>query len=187
MSFTMKIRKVTSLPGTFEPSTLYLVQSADAGLMEIYVSSSDGATARHVISKSEITSMITSALAGFDTAQLVADIAARDALSPTTITEVLVIDATADPTVDAGAATYIYDPNTSTWIKISEAESMDVVLQWANIVGRPTSLVADIDDAVSKRHTHANKAVLDDINADINENLTYKGQQIRAYMDEEAW
>lgn len=45
---------------------------------------------------------------------------------------------------------------------------MDLILSWNNINGRPTSAVADIDDAVTKRHTHANKALLDKVGEDEN-------------------
>ena len=43
------------------------------------------------------------------------------------------------------------------WTKVAESESLDVVVNWANIVGKPESSVALIDDAVSKRHTHNNR------------------------------
>jgi hypothetical protein len=58
---------------------------------------------------------------------------------------------------------------------------MDVTLQWSNIVGRPTSAVADIDDAVTKRHTHANKVQLDKIGEDVNGDLTYDGNSIAVF------
>lgn len=71
------------------------------------------------------------------------------------------------------------------WTKVSEGESLDVVVQWANIQGKPTSSVADIDDAVEKKHTHTNKAALDDL-ADATTGtapdevvgLTYKGEAV---------
>lgn len=186
MTIAMKIRKVTVLPTSFEPSTLYLLTGAEAGLMDLYVSTSDGSAVRHIITKSEITTMISEALSGFSTVQVVADITARDALNPTVAMQVLVLDATADPTVISGAATYVYNPATDAWYKISEAESMDVVLDWDNIVGKPTSAPADIDDAVTKRHTHANKATLDLI-SDQGGALGYNGVPVRAYLEEEAW
>lgn len=186
MSAVMKIRKVTTLPGTFENSTLYLVPNADASLFDMYLSASNGASVRRIISKSDIATMIADAISGAESVQIVADIAARNALNPTTITQVLVLDASADATVTSGAATYIYNPDTTSWIKINEAESMDVVLNWVNIVGKPSSSVADIDDAVTKRHTHANKSVLDDI-SDQSGYLGYKGAPVRAYLDAEEW
>lgn len=185
-SIQMKIRKVTALPGTYEASTMYLVQGSEAGLMDLYVSSSDGLSVRHIVSKSEITSMISTALAGFNSVQVVADITARNALSPTVNTQVLVLDATGDPTVAAGAATYVYDTVTTTWYKISEMESLDLVVNWADIVGKPTVSVAAIEDAVAKAHVHANKTVLDAI-SDVGGALGYSGQPVRAYLEEEAW
>lgn len=107
-----------------------------------------------------------------------ADIAARDALTDLKVGDkAWVVDATADSTVDAGAALYIVETmagTTPTWKKISEVESMDVVLQWANIQGRPTSAVADIDDAVTKKHEHANKAVIDELT----EGTTAEGEEL---------
>ena len=44
-------------------------------------------------------------------------------------------------------------------------ESADLPeINWNVIVGKPNSAVADIDDAVAKRHEHANKDVLDKVN-----------------------
>jgi len=184
---TLKIRKVTALPGTLEPSCIYMVSTLDPNIMDIYLSTSDGTSARHIVSKAEIQSMITSSLASFSTIEVYADIPARDAAAVhTVVTHAMVLDASADATVMAGAATYIYDPATSTWYKISEAESMDVVLNWSSIVGKPLSLSSDIDDAVAKRHIHANKTTLDAL-TDNAGSLMYNGTPIRAYLDEEGW
>ena len=109
---------------------------------------------------------------------IVADIAARDALpDKKNGLDVWVKDATADPTVDQGAARYLYDG--TQWVKTAEAESMDVVLNWSLIQNKPTSAVADIDDAVAKRHEHANKVdVLDKLSADGSGNLLFDGNRI---------
>ena len=64
---------------------------------------------------------------------------------------------------------------------------MDVVLQWSNIQGRPSSDVASIDDAVNKRHSHTNKTQLDKISEDANGNLTYGGTYPRAGLESEEW
>jgi hypothetical protein len=51
-----------------------------------------------------------------------------------------------------------------------------VQLQWSDILGKPTSSVADIDDAVTKRHTHSNKTQLDLISENgTSGNLEYDG------------
>lgn len=92
--------------------------------------------------------------------RVVATIAARDAIaSPFAGLRVHVIDATADTSVTTGWAEYLYTG--SAWTKVAEKESIDVVLDWANIQNKPTSTVANIDDAVAKKHTHANQAILD--------------------------
>ncbi|TGN09765.1 hypothetical protein [Leptospira ilyithenensis] len=72
---------------------------------------------------------------------IVNNITARNALIPTLtgVTQVWVRDATEDPTVSLEAAGYLWDHPNTTWIKISEAESLDIVLQWANITGKPST------------------------------------------------
>lgn len=57
-------------------------------------------------------------------------------------------------------------------------------LDWSKITtGKPTSAVADIDDAVANRHTHANKAILDLFTDPTSERLVYNSREI-AYKDE---
>lgn len=93
---------------------------------------------------------------------VVADIAERDALvDKYEGLRVIVTDATADPTVAVGWAEYVWGPAPGEWIKMGEGESLDLILEWSNIQGRPSSSVANIDDAVVKKHSHSNKAVLD--------------------------
>ncbi len=70
--------------------------------------------------------------------QIMADIAARDSLTPTTNLPIYVKDATGDPTVTIGGAFYIYEIDTNSWIKLSEMESIDIVQDWLNIIGKPT-------------------------------------------------
>ena len=189
MATQFKIRVVNALPATYEPTTMYVVKSADTMHMELYVSDAQGANVRHILNQSEVQDMINSAistaLGQYNTAIVVGTIAERDARSPNTNEVVLVLDASGDPTVESGAATYIYNTADQTWHKISEAESMDLVLRWENVVGRPTSAVADIDDAVAKRHVHANKAVLDDI-GDKDGFLSYKGSYV-GVIDTPEW
>lgn len=186
MAGILKIRKVLTLPQTFEASTLYLVKSGDANHFDIYLSTDDGSSARNLLTKPEVQQMIVDAIAGFSELQVVANIAARDALTPTRNVQVLVLDATDDNTVASGSATYIYDTGTTAWYKISEHESMDVILQWNSIQGRPTSTVAAIDDAVSKVHVHANKPVIDAL-SDVAGHLYYNSQPIRSFLEEESW
>ncbi|MET3657816.1 hypothetical protein [Sporosarcina psychrophila] len=64
-------------------------------------------------------------------------IAERDALVNKESIIVHVVDATADATVVKGWAQYIYQSDA--WVKIAENESIDVVLSWASLIGKPTS------------------------------------------------
>ncbi len=153
-----RAEKVLALPGTLTANTIYLVADTDADLLQLHVSSSDGFSARRVPTMADINAVI-GAPNGIIVVQ---DIAARDTLGfalPSKM--VLVIDATGDGTVLSGAATYVNDG--TSWIKIAEHESLDVTLEWASIQNGPTSSVAAIDQAVTNSHTHANKAVLDNL------------------------
>ena len=97
------------------------------------------------------------AISGKVPCHIVNDIAARDGLeSPKQGDLCWVKDATADATVSRGAAQYIYDG--SAWVKIAEAESMDLVVNWADIQGKE-----GVEAAMAKAHEHANKAELDKI------------------------
>jgi len=194
MDQVLKFRKVASLPATYEGSTMYMVaDSVNAALFEMYLSSADGTTVRHLLNKSEIQTMINTSvagsIAGMGTMSVVTDIAARDALNPATVSLALVLNATADTSVTNGAATYVYNTTTSAWIKIAEYESLDVVLQWSNIVGRPTSTPAQIDAAVTGNHNHGNKPVLDGLSiaSGGSNRLLSAGQPIRGFLEEESW
>ena len=171
-----KIWKETALPGTLEAHSIYMIApAARPDYVEIYVTGAAGTTVKRVIDQNDVQTLINAAVADLGAIEIVADIAARDALSPTSNIQVLVLDASADTTVESGAATYIYNFSETTWLKIAEHESMDVTIDWADIQNRPESSVADIDDAVVKRHTHANKTELDKIGEDANGKLTYNG------------
>ena len=120
------------------------------------VKMADGSTV-----ETRVTSL-SATVAGQTVCRVVADIAARDALTGMNVgDQCWVRDATGDATVTGGAAKYIYESAETGWGKTAEAESMDVVVDWGDVRNKPASAAADIDDAVSKRHEHANKADLD--------------------------
>lgn len=168
------IFKETSLPGTLTANGIYLVaNSSTPGYLEIYVTDSTGAASRRIPTLADVNALI-AASAG-NTLEVVSNIAARNALNPTKNVQVLVLDATGDATVSSGAATYVYRSSTTTWYKISEAESQDLTLAWANIVGKPTSSAGQIDAAVTASHAHTNKTQLDQIGQGAQGELTYNG------------
>ncbi len=51
--------------------------------------------------------------------------------------------------------------NGSSWLILAKADWENVSLDWSNITNKPTALVTDIDDAVTKSHEHINKLLLD--------------------------
>lgn len=183
----LRIERVNALPDPLTASTLYIVKNADAQLADVYFTGTDVAEVRHIISKADVTAMIASAVGNMQNIQVVADIAARDALVLDRTTLVLVLDATADETVEAGSAMYVWDVATTQYFKVAEYESLDIELTWDSIAGRPTSTPAAIDDAVMKAHTHSNKASLDKIGEDGNGQMTYNGQPVSNYLAVADW
>ena len=118
------------------------------------------------------------ALAANTTTRFADTIADRDALTGMIPGDrVYVTDATGDATVLKGGATYIWMPELR-WRKLSEEESMDVVLSWDRLECKPASAAAEIDLAVAQRHAHANKAELDRLSDDGAGNLLYGGRRI---------
>jgi hypothetical protein len=185
---TMRIYKETALPGSLEPHAMYLVApAANPNYLEVYMTNAAGTGERHTPLLAEIQAMIDSAMSGQNGLTIVDDIAGRNALTPSNSDSVLVLDASADGTVTSGGATYVYRASTTSWIKTSETESMDVTLNWSNIIGRPASSAAAIDAAVANSHTHANKTQLDKVGEDGNGEMTYNGNHIRARLESSSW
>jgi len=183
-----QIFKETALPGTLVANAIYLItHPANANYLEIYVTDNAGTATRRIPTESDIQALINSSITALAAVEVVADIASRDALAPTVNTQVMVLDASADPTVTSGAATYIWDNANSSWEKISEAESMDVALDWNNIINGPSSSAAAIDAAVAATHTHANLTELNKIGEDGDGDLTYSGQNVVMRGGPPAW
>lgn len=84
--------------------------------------------------------------------RVVANIAERDALIVFESLRAHVTDATADPTVSSGWAEYLH--NGTNWVKVSEKDSIDVVVTWANVTGKPTTFTP-------AAHTHKESDITD--------------------------
>lgn len=187
----LTIFKETALPGLLQANAMYLIAPpSKVNYVEIYITDKSGSAARRIPTTEDIQSLIEASMGGIipgSKLEVVATITARDLLVPTSNVTVLVLDATDDPTVVSGAATYIYEMATITWHKISETESMDLVLDWANLRNKPMSSVLDIDDAVNKRHSHTNLAQLNKIGEDVEGNLLYNDLHPKAGLQSENW
>lgn len=183
----IKFFRETALPAIPVADAVYFIANpATPDHLEVYVANSAGVVKR-APTQADITAQISTAIAQAGNLTVVADIAARDAMAPSSPVLVLVRNATGDATVQAGAATYVYDFANTVWVKVNEFESMDINLDWAGISNKPTSTVAAIDAAVLASHSHANKTQLDAIGQDGSGNLTYGGNLPHAGWDSVGW
>ena len=158
----LTIQRVNALPGTLAAETIYLVKTGNE--LTLTVTGNTGAVVATTVSKADVNTAISTAIGGLgmsNSVEFAADIDARDAMTLTKSGFVYVADATADAAVGAGAAMYLYDHTNTTWHKVTEYESLDLVLSWDNIDGKPESSTEAIDSAVAKRHDHDNMSVLD--------------------------
>ena len=188
MSQQFKIHRVTALPAQLEAYAVYLVASlTNTNYVEMYVSDSTGSAARRVINEADIDALINSKLSTINEITIVDDITARGHVDTSKVIYVYVKDATADSTVTNGGASYLYDKSTSTWVKVNEYESMDLVLDWSKIENKPTSTVQAIDAAVANSHTHPNETQLDKIGEDASGNFTYNGAVVNTQWTTTDW
>lgn len=148
---------------------------------ELYITNSAG-VAKAVFSTSLTNAAIDAKIAALNTFTKVATIAARNALTLTANSMVLVVDATADSSVTAGAALYFYTHATTSFEKVAEYESLDVITTWASITGKP----AGIEAAIAASHTHANTAVLAGL-TDVSGALNYGGVPVGANWTTIQW
>lgn len=182
-----KIFRETALPTAMQPYAMYVIAPpAQPNYIEIYVTNADGSQARRVPKTADIEAIIDEKIAQKNELEIVADIAERDALSPTRKMHVYVQNASADTTVNSGGATYLYNTTNNSWIKISEAESLDVVLNWSALQGGPSSTPAQIDTTVAASHTHANKTQLDKI-GESGGQMTYGGAAVTTQWSSVGW
>ena len=183
------ILKETAVPSQLTPNSVILVAPpGKPGYMEIYVVDNAGTATRKVMDDTRVQAMIDAAVASAASGlTVVATIAARNALTPNKAIEVLVTDATGDPSVGSGWARYVWMVSTSTWLKLAEGESQDLILSWAALQNKPTSTVAAIDDAVNKRHSHTNITQLNKITEDGEGKLLYNGARPKQDWSSTGW
>jgi hypothetical protein len=185
----LQIHKVTALPTPVVGNSVYLVApTAKPNYVEMYVTNTDATVTKRIINSDDIQAMIDASIAAAGCGVTIVDtIAARDALAKSNGMYVLVIDATGDSTVTSGSASYVWRSATSSWIKLTEYESLDLQLTWDNLTGKPSSTPAQIDSAVTNSHTHSNMTQLSKIDEDSNGNLIYGGNPPRARLETVGW
>lgn len=172
-----KFHKVNSLPVTKDPNAFYAV--ANGTNVDFYLTDSSGVE-KAISTDTRINDLITAALASINAVEIVATIAARDALTLSSNAMILVLDASADNTVDSGAATYAYRHSDTSFNKIAEHESQDISITWASITDGPTSTPAQVDTTVNNSHTHTNLTLLEKI-TETNSEPHYNGQPLNSW------
>ena len=158
------INKVTALPATLESSSLYFVlQNSTDTFSEAYITDING-VAKGIGNTAFITAVATAVFnqqnASNNAFEIAPDIASRDALAANFSGNrlVLVTNASDDTTVNTGSALYSWDQSTGTFDKLTEFESLDVVITWASITDGPTSTPAMVDAAVAATVANATAA-----------------------------
>lgn len=186
----LNIHRVNSLPATLEASSIYYVSNVvNPELVEIYMTGNNPETVKRTVNRADVDAWINLALADIELSSvlIVATIAERDALVLDRSTLVLVIDATGDSSVKTGAATYVYNASAQSFTKISEFESLDLVLSWDGITDGPESTPEQIDQSVLQAHAHANSGQLAKVDQDAQGEFTYNGQYPLARISTEEW
>jgi hypothetical protein len=231
----LKFYRENAMPGTPEPDSFYAIAKTinSIDFAELYVT--NGASIPRQVSGEDLVNAVidtvkaqNNGLASLDGGgkvpvsqlpagigiefEIVANIAARNALAPTKNILCLVLDASADSTVTAGNALYAYQLSTTTWHKVAEFESMDLtglMSKWRMRANTAAAVDVVENDLVSfagstyiqvarsgltftftlvggAAHEHANKAVLDKLSQDADGDANYDGAPIMKWSST-AW
>ena len=181
------IMRVTSLPSTITPSTMYILKQPTSQVAEVYFSNNNGSQLVPGITEQFITDKFASLLAtGMGEIQIVETINDRNRVTKNGNSLIIVIDATGDEFGSTGTVLYLYRAINSSYFRVSVFDgSGDGVssggggaggpVWWGSILGKPSSTPVQIDDAVSKAHTHSNQTTLDRIGVTADGVLTVDG------------
>lgn len=227
----ISINKVSTLPGTPKPNAFYFLPATVGGITSAEFYITDQAGNYHAINSEALMEELVSTLRGanngiaaLDSAgkvpvsqlpagigidfQIASNIAARNALNPSSNILCLVLDASADATVTAGNALYAYELGTTTWHKLSEFESLDLtglmtnfkiqanggtqqtivegdiinfVAGSANITITRSGKTLTFDVAGGAAHSHSNLSVLNNLGLDGDGDLTYNANPVMKF------
>lgn len=175
------IRRVNQLPTNMEANAIYVVKPPGALEADLVFTGSDPLVVARTISRVDIEQIVGDAVDA--STSITFKQSYGDMLSdrPTSNALIYVADATGDPTSTTVVRVYLYNKETDTFTGFPSTgggggPGGDVT--WGQILGRPNSTPAQIDQAVAAMHTHANKAVLDLIGENAQQKLTFRGAQV---------
>lgn len=167
-----KIVRVTELPSTITPSTMYILKRPGSEVAEVHFTNNNGTTIVPGISEQFVEQKVASLLgSGMGSIDIVDNIDERNRLTKSGNMLVMVLDATGDEFGSVGTALYLYRANNNSYYRISVfnengaavGSGGSVDLLWNSILGKPNSTPEQIDEAVALAHDHVNKTSLDRI------------------------
>jgi hypothetical protein len=178
-------KRVNIAPSVLQSGAIYF-QAKGANSADLFIADASG-TRRDIVTDALINNLITAQIADINQIDHSATYATMTSKTRTKNRLVLCADASGDSTVSSGSAMYFYEHLASShkYKKVAEFESMDLSLTWAALEGKPTSAVADIDDAVGKKHIHLNTVQLSKIGEDASGNMTFSGQVVGSIWAQE--
>lgn len=187
---TLSFAKVLTLPATPVANCFYMTPDATSGL-RLTVSDAVGRVYRSTMRETTIDSEIVRMVARANELKVVATYTdlTNSAFSDSTFNRnqiYYVLDASGDPSVVSGPAMYILDWTTGTVHKIAEGVAENFSPDWTTVLGRPASEIVDIDDAVTKRHSHANLAELNSVTVD-GDQVLVSGTALRPAVRTAIW
>lgn len=160
MANQLRFSKVASLPATLAPSTVYMIPSATTGIMEMYVSTLDGASSYRMLTMNDVTALINT-------------VTASDVISEYTSYANLTAS-----TVKSGIAIVYGMSDYNTTDPLSSTSTGLFV--WNSTLATPAWVLVSVYDTAS------NEAV-SRISEDANKNITYRGLPIPVTLSAEAW
>lgn len=177
MADPIVISRVPALPQTLVANTMYIVKPVGSNKAVITVVGDTASAVGSTVSQDDLTNEIQVALREVSRIYFVENIAQMQAIMPIGNSMAYVSDASGDPQFEgSGPGAYVYNRSLGIWVAIPG--TYKPVVQWAEIAGRPASTPAEIDAAVNERHTHSNMNVLNQLQVNQNNELTYGGEVV---------
>lgn len=172
------IRRVNMLPGTLEANTMYIVKAPGALEADLVFTGSDPTVNASTISRMSIEQIVGTAVDASTSVYFKQAYADMLSDRPKANALVYVADTTGDPTATTASRVYLYNKATNTFMGFPNSGGGSSDVTWNQILGKPTSTPAQIDQAVAQMHTHTNKQVLDLIGENASQKLTFRGAQV---------
>lgn len=173
-----RFRRVNVLPGTLEPDTMYIVKAPGSTEAKLVFTGSDASIVVGTIDRVAIEGIISQSVEAHTSVHFYATYAEMTAGALKANGLCYVADIAGDPLGGSGVGVYVYDFDNARFTKFPGGSGPSGPVAWGDLVGKPTSTPAAIDDAVAKAHAHTNKPILDNMSENAQQKLMYRGRQV---------